>query len=67
MEMHDVPFWSLLSVRFQTQQPVTAPILEQYPMRKSPGENLDITTPKFIVESDATIVAPLIFAYILDL
>jgi deoxyhypusine synthase len=26
---------------------------------------LDINTPKFIVESDATIVAPLIFAYIL--
>ena len=29
-----------------------------------PGK-LDINTPKFIVESDATIVAPLIFAWIL--
>ncbi len=28
---------------------------------------LDIHTPKFIIESDATIVAPLIFAYLLDL
>ena len=28
---------------------------------------LDIQTPKFIIESDATIVAPLLFAYILDL
>jgi deoxyhypusine synthase len=28
---------------------------------------LSIDTPKFIVESDATIVAPLMFAYILDL
>jgi len=26
---------------------------------------LDIDTPKFVVESDATIVAPLIFSYIL--
>ena len=28
-------------------------------------EKLDITTPKFLIESDATIVAPLIFAYVL--
>ena len=28
---------------------------------------LDIDTPKFIVESDATIVAPLIFAYVLGM
>jgi deoxyhypusine synthase len=28
---------------------------------------LDINTPKFIIESDATIVAPLIFAYLLDM
>jgi len=28
---------------------------------------LDISTPKFIIESDAIIVAPLIFAYLLDL
>ena len=27
---------------------------------------LDIDTPKFVIESDASIVAPLIFAYILD-
>jgi len=27
---------------------------------------LDINTPSFIIESDATIVAPLMFAYILD-
>jgi hypothetical protein len=28
---------------------------------------LDIQTPKFIIESDATIVAPPYFAYLLDL
>ena len=32
------------------------------PNEKITWEKLDITTPKFIVESDATIVAPLIFA-----
>ena len=32
----------------------------------NPGK-LDIGTPKFIIESDATIVAPLVFAYILDM
>jgi deoxyhypusine synthase len=27
---------------------------------------LDIDTPKYIIESDATIVAPLVFAYLLN-
>jgi len=35
------------------------------PNEKITWGKLDITTPKFIVESDATIVAPLIFAWIL--
>jgi len=35
------------------------------PNEKITWEKLDITTPKFIIESDATIVAPLIFAYVL--
>jgi deoxyhypusine synthase len=35
------------------------------PNEKITWEKLDITTPKYIVESDATIVAPLIFAYVL--
>jgi len=34
-------------------------------MKRSPWGKLDIHTPKFIVESDATIVAPLIFAWVL--
>ncbi|MDZ4676518.1 MAG: deoxyhypusine synthase family protein [Oligoflexia bacterium] len=35
------------------------------PNEKITWEKLDATTPKFIIESDATIVAPLIFAYVL--
>ena len=36
------------------------------PNEKITWGKLDIDTPKFIIESDATIVAPLIFAYLLD-
>lgn len=36
-------------------------------MKKITWGKLDINTPKFIIESDATIVAPLVFAYLLDL
>ena len=35
------------------------------PNEKITWEKLDISTPKFLIESDATIVAPLIFAYVL--
>ena len=37
------------------------------PNEKITWGKLDIQTPKFIVESDATIVAPLIFAWILGM
>jgi len=36
------------------------------PNEKITWEKLAVDTPKFIVESDATIVAPLIFAYVMD-
>jgi deoxyhypusine synthase len=35
------------------------------PNEKITWGKLNVTTPKFIIESDATIVAPLMFAYIL--
>ena len=35
------------------------------PNEKITWGKLDVDTPKFIIESDATIVAPLIFAYLL--
>jgi len=37
------------------------------PNEKITWGKLDIGTPSYIIESDATIVAPLMFAYILDL
>jgi hypothetical protein len=37
MEMHDVPF-GVISVKFQIQQLVTVPILEQYQMKKTWGK-----------------------------
>jgi deoxyhypusine synthase len=36
------------------------------PNEKITWGKLDVTTPRFVIESDATIVAPLMFAYILD-
>jgi deoxyhypusine synthase len=36
------------------------------PNEKITWGKLDVNTPRFIIESDATIVAPLVFAYILD-
>ena len=36
------------------------------PTEKITWGKLDVGTPSFVIESDATIVAPLIFAYVLD-
>jgi len=36
------------------------------PNEKITWGKLDVTTPRFVIESDATIVAPLMFAYILE-
>jgi deoxyhypusine synthase len=66
MEMHDVPFWSYFC---QISDSTTSygSYSGAVPNEKITWGKLDIHTPKFIIESDATIVAPLIFAYILDL
>ena len=65
MEMHDIPFWSYFC---QISDSTTSygSYSRAVPNEKITWGKLDITTPKFIVESDATIVAPLIFAIILD-
>lgn len=65
MEMHDIPFWSYFC---QISDSTTSygSYSGAVPNEKITWGKLDITTPKFIVESDATIVAPLIFAIILD-
>ena len=64
MEMHDIPFWSYFC---QISDSTTSygSYSGAVPNEKITWGKLDITTPKFIVESDATIVAPLMFAYVL--
>ncbi len=65
MEMTDIPFWSYFC---QISDSTTSygSYSGAVPNEKITWGKLDINTPKFIVESDATIVAPLIFAWILD-
>jgi deoxyhypusine synthase len=64
LEWHDVPFWSYFC---QISDSTTSygSYSGAVPNEKITWGKLDINTPKYIVESDATIVAPLIFAYLL--
>ncbi|MCO5935682.1 deoxyhypusine synthase family protein [Mucilaginibacter sp. RB4R14] len=64
MEMTDIPFWSYFC---QVSDSTTSygSYSGAVPNEKITWGKLDINTPKFIVESDATIVVPLIFAWIL--
>jgi deoxyhypusine synthase len=65
MEMEDIPFWSYFC---QISDSTTSygSYSGAVPNEKITWGKLDIDTPKFIVESDATIVAPLIFAWLLN-
>ncbi|HUX84540.1 MAG TPA: deoxyhypusine synthase family protein [Chitinophagaceae bacterium] len=60
----DVPFWSYFC---QISDSTTSygSYSGAVPNEKITWGKLDVDTPKFIVESDATIVAPLIFAWLL--
>lgn len=64
LEMHEIPFWSYFC---QISDSTTSygSYSGAVPNEKITWGKLDIHTPKYIVESDATIVAPLIFAWIL--
>lgn len=64
MERTDTPFWSYFC---QISDSTTSygSYSGAVPNEKITWGKLDIDTPKFIIESDATIVAPLIFAYLL--
>ncbi|MBK8448982.1 MAG: deoxyhypusine synthase family protein [Saprospiraceae bacterium] len=64
LEWHDVPFWSYFC---QISDSTTSygSYSGAVPNEKITWGKLDIDTPKYIIESDATIVAPLIFAWIL--
>ena len=61
---HDVPFWSYFC---QVSDSTTSygSYSGAVPNEKITWGKLDIHTPKYIVESDATIVVPLIFAWVL--
>ena len=65
MEQENTPFWSYFC---QISDSTTSygSYSGAVPNEKITWGKLDINTPKFIIESDATIVAPLIFAYILN-
>ncbi len=64
LELENTPFWSYFC---QISDSTTSygSYSGAVPNEKITWGKLDVNTPKFIVESDATIVAPLIFAYIL--
>ncbi len=64
LQMHDTPLWGYFC---QISDSTTSygSYSGAVPNEKITWEKLDITTPKFLIESDATIVAPLIFAYVL--
>ena len=64
MEDESIPLWSYFC---QISDSTTSygSYSGAVPNEKITWEKLDITTPKYMVESDATIVAPLIFAYVL--
>jgi deoxyhypusine synthase len=66
MEMPNIPFWSYFC---QISDSTTSygSYSGAVPNEKITWGKLDIHTPKFIVESDATIVVPLIFAWILKM
>lgn len=64
LEQKDTPFWSYFC---QISDSTTSygSYSGAVPNEKITWGKIDIDTPKFIIESDATIVAPLIFAYLL--
>ena len=65
MELIDTPFWSYFC---QISDSTTSygSYSGAVPNEKITWGKLDIDTPKYIIESDATIVAPLIFAWLLN-
>ncbi len=65
LEKKETPFWSYFC---QISDSTTSygSYSGAIPNEKITWGKLDIDTPKFIIESDATIVAPLIFAYLLN-
>ena len=66
LDLVDTPFWNYFC---QISDSTTSygSYSGAVPNEKITWGKLDIDTPKYIIESDATIVAPLMFAYILNM
>ncbi|MGE0641261.1 MAG: deoxyhypusine synthase family protein [Thermoanaerobaculia bacterium] len=64
MGIHDIPFWGYFC---QISDSTTSfgSYSGAVPNEKITWGKLDVPTPKHVIESDATIVAPLLFAYLL--
>ena len=62
----DVPLWSWFG-QISESRPSYGGYSGAPPSEKITWGKIDATTPMFVVESDATIVVPLLFAYILNL
>jgi deoxyhypusine synthase len=64
MGVHDIPFWGYFC---QISDSTTSygSYSGAVPNEKITWGKLDVDTPKHIIESDASIVAPLVFAYLL--
>lgn len=64
LKMNDIPFWGYFA---QISDAVTSygGYSGAVPNEKITWGKLDVDTPKFMIQSDATIVAPLIFGYLL--
>jgi deoxyhypusine synthase len=65
LKQENIPFWSYFC---QISDSTTSygSYSGAVPNEKITWGKLNIDTPKFIIESDATIVAPLVFAYVLE-
>jgi len=65
LKLEKTPFWSYFC---QISDSTTSygSYSGAVPNEKITWGKLDETTPRFVIESDATIVAPLVFAYVLD-
>ncbi|MDX2192899.1 MAG: deoxyhypusine synthase family protein [Gemmatimonadales bacterium] len=64
LDMEDVPFWGYFC-QISDASTSYGGYSGAVPNEKITWGKLDVDTPKFMIQSDATIVAPLIFAYLL--
>jgi deoxyhypusine synthase len=64
LQMEDVPFWGYFA-QISDASTSYGGYSGAVPNEKITWGKLDVATPKFMIQSDATIVAPLVFAYVL--